>query len=90
MTNGRSERLFGDNLRQNHVLGGLGCARGPCRYKAGHVGGVDIATSGEIGIEYFFQLFNDYRFEFHVFCTKIIGQIELCGRARLYADDSAV
>ena len=49
----RAERLLGDDLRQDHVIVGLGVRASAAAISPGVVGGEDVAAPGEVGVEDF-------------------------------------
>ncbi len=90
VAHGRPERLLRDHFRQDQVLVGLRRARGAHSDHARHVGGVDVAAPGEVGVQHLFQLFDDHRLEFHLVSAEVVGEVQFGGGAGLHADRRAV
>ena len=88
LANSRSERLLGDDLRENDVV--VRIIEGQAdRVEARLVGRIDVATAGVIrGVDFLKSLEHD-RVVGHVVGIEIIGQIELGRRAGLNANRRA-
>src|SRR4051812_38329274 len=89
----RTERLLGDDLRQDDEVLGLGRRRrvgGAGRIEARRVGGVDVATAGIEGGADLLDLLDDHRLEAHLVGAEVVGEVELGGGAGLHADGGAV
>ena len=86
----RPERLLRDDLGQDHVVGRVLGARPAHRHEARHVGGVDVAAAGEVGVGHLLELLDHHRLERHVVGAEVVGQVELGGGAGLHADGGAV
>ena len=90
MAHHRSQRLLGDDLRQDDVVVRVGGVGGAGRVEARGVGREHVAAAGEEGGADFLDLLDDDRLEGHLVGAEVVGEVELGGGAGLDADRGAV
>ena len=88
LADGRSERLLGDDFRQDDMIVRLG-QRQSDGIQARLVGGVDVALAGVISLVHLVLLFEDGQLVFHLVGLEVVGQVEFGGGAALHADSGA-
>ena len=89
MPDGGSQRLFGDDLGQDHVLGGV-FELGPGGVEAGGVRGEHVTASRFKSLGHLVVGIEGDRFELHPVGAEVVGQVEFGGGTGLDTDRGAV